>query len=70
MKNENSITDAVSNGTQSNVSSSVYDGLKTEITASKLMFSADEYAKGWNEAMNKALRIIQSYREGKGLFQQ
>lgn len=52
------------------VSEKVYEGLKTEITAGKLMFPPhDEYKKGWNDAMTKALGIVKRYEEGNGLFQ-
>lgn len=55
----------------SDVSSSVFDWMKSEVTASMIMgLPDDEYKKGHNDAMRKALRIIKDYKEGNGLFQQ
>jgi len=48
----------------------VLKGLKTEIGASRLMLPPnDDYKKGWNDALNKALSLIKNYQDGKGLFQ-
>jgi hypothetical protein len=56
---------------QGDVSSSVFDWMKSEVTASMIMgLPDDEYKKGHNDAMRKALRIIKDYKEGNGLFQQ
>lgn len=65
------IADETVNNAKANVSSSVFDWMKSEVTASMIMgLPDDEYKKGHNDAMRKALRIIKDYKEGKGLFQQ
>ncbi len=47
-----------------------FKALKTELSASKIMFGSDAYAQGWNDAMAKALNFIKMYSNGEGLFQQ
>jgi len=48
-----------------------YHGMITEITAKKLLFGPnDDYKKGHNDAMDKALQTIRNYEKGNGLFQQ
>lgn len=47
-----------------------FEGLKTDITASKLILPPnDDYKKGWNDAMDKALRFVRLYEKKEGLFQ-
>lgn len=64
-------TQAVNELNKSDVSGSVFDWMKSEVTASMIMgLPDDEYKKGHNDAMRKALGIVKRYKEGNGLFQQ
>lgn len=48
-----------------------YYGMITEITAKKILFGPeDDYKKGHNDAMDKALTTVRNYEKGEGLFQQ
>lgn len=47
----------------------IYQALKTEITAGKVMFVKDDKDRLWNQALDKALRHIKMYENEQGLFQ-
>lgn len=48
----------------------VLDAIKTELTAGKWMTGPNNVAKKThNEALDKAIRIIEVYKSGEGLFQ-
>lgn len=52
-------------------SKSDYEGIITEITAKKLLFPPnDDYKKGHNDGIDKALTTVRNYERGDGLFQQ
>lgn len=47
-----------------------FNGLKTEIGANRLMMPPhDDFKKGYNQAMNKALHFVEMYKNKEGLFQ-
>lgn len=46
------------------------EGLRTEVVALKVMGVRDEADKAHNQAMDTALRLIDKYKRGEGLFQQ
>ena len=45
------------------------DGLLTELNATKVISSFDPEWRGHNDGIDKAIRFIKAYREGRGLFQ-
>jgi hypothetical protein len=47
----------------------VLEWISTEIVAGKSLMMHDEKAAIWNNACDRALRIISHYKKGKGLFQ-
>lgn len=48
-----------------------FAGLKTQVGASRLMMGPeDDYKKGWNDALTKAMSLIKQYQDGEGLFQE
>ena len=44
------------------------DGLLTELNAGKSLIGYGE-AQAWNDATDRAIRLVKSYRDGMGLFQ-
>jgi hypothetical protein len=48
----------------------VLEGIRKEIVAGKVMVPVDGEGRGWNGASDRAVRILDMYREGRGLFQQ
>lgn len=44
-------------------------GLRNEILAGKVLLPKNEADLAWNNCADRALRIIDSYIAGKGLFQ-
>jgi hypothetical protein len=44
-------------------------GLRSEIGANMVLAPKDEYNKGWNEASLNAIKFIDRYANGDGLFQ-
>lgn len=48
----------------------LYNSMRTEMISSKIMgLPNDDYKEGFNQAMEKALKILKNYKEGNGLFQ-
>lgn len=45
------------------------EGIRTEIGANRTLVPKDDYNKGWNDAMNEAIRFIRKYEKGEGLWQ-
>jgi hypothetical protein len=45
------------------------EGAMTEIGAGRCLFPKTEVDRMWNEATNRALRILERYKNGEGLFQ-
>lgn len=48
----------------------VCEWIKSEIVAGKCLVARSEGEKAWNNACDRACRIIGQYEKGKGLFQQ
>jgi hypothetical protein len=46
-----------------------FEGAITEITAGKVLGVKSEVDQAWNNASDRAIRIIKQYIDGKGLFQ-
>jgi hypothetical protein len=46
------------------------DGVCKEIVAGKILFNVNEETQAWNKASDRAIRIIEMYKKGEGLFQQ
>lgn len=46
-----------------------FKGCIAEIGANKRLSAPDSYNQGWNDASDAAMRFIQKYIAGKGLFQ-
>ena len=46
-----------------------YDFIIKEITAGMVLVVKTDADKAWNNASLRAIRIINLYKEGKGLFQ-
>lgn len=44
-------------------------GLRTELIASHTLGTPDDYWKGHNDGLSKAVNKIDRYLEGKGLYQ-
>lgn len=44
-------------------------GMRDEIGANRTLRAKDEYNKGFNAGMDEAIRFINAYINGKGLFQ-
>lgn len=44
-------------------------GLRTELIASKALFHPEGFDNEWNRALDKAVRFVDNYIEGKGLYQ-
>lgn len=53
----------------SNYFKETMDGLRTEISAARVLIPDSFAAEGWNEALTRALAIVARYAEGRGLFQ-
>lgn len=47
-----------------------FDHIITEINAGCVLVPKTEIDKAWNEACNRACRIVRLYCNGQGLFQQ
>lgn len=45
------------------------DGCKKEILAGSVLMPISEADRAWNEANNRAVRIIETYIQRNGLFQ-
>ena len=45
-------------------------GLKSEIMAGCVLFVKDEADRAWNTACQRAVKLIEAYEHGNGLFQQ
>lgn len=45
------------------------EGIYTEISAGRALFTNDERSRAWNDAHERCLNIVLSYMHGKGLFQ-
>lgn len=45
------------------------EGIISEITAGMVMFPKDEADRAWNGASQRAISIVNQYREGHGIFQ-
>jgi hypothetical protein len=53
------------------VTSSAAKGMKTELKARMILgLPNDDYKKGFNDAMEWAVRLVDRYEKGEGLFQQ
>lgn len=48
----------------------VLDGLRKEIIAGKVLAPKTDANKSWNNCADRAVRILDMYKKGKGLFQQ
>lgn len=46
-----------------------FEGIRTEINAGKVLFVRSEADKAWNDSADRCLRIVERYKERKGLFQ-
>jgi len=46
----------------------VLEGIRKKIVEGKVMVPVDEESRGWNGASDRAVRILDMYREG--IFQQ
>lgn len=49
--------------------SKALDGLRTEIIAGKVLVPKNAEDIAWNRANDRAVRILDMYRKGEGLFQ-
>jgi hypothetical protein len=47
----------------------VLEAIITEIIAGKVMYCNSKRDNGWNEACDRAHRIVHKYSRGEGLFQ-
>lgn len=45
------------------------EGAITEIRAGKVLLPRDEAARAWNNASDRAIRILRNYQTGNGIFQ-
>ena len=53
------------------VTSSAAKGMKTELKARMILgLPNDDYKKGFNDAMQWAVRLVERYEKGESLFQQ
>jgi len=49
--------------------SKALDGLRSEIIAGRVLFPKNPEDNAWNGANDRAVRILDQYRKGEGLFQ-
>lgn len=71
MENENSKVEETKALNIADVSSSAAKGMKTELKARMILgLPNDDYKKGFNDAMEWAVRLVDRYEKGNGLFQQ
>lgn len=47
-----------------------FEGIATEIRAGKVLSPKNDADTAWNNASDRAIRIIKKYGRGEGLFQQ
>lgn len=45
------------------------EGLRTELGANRTLSPKDDFNRGFNEGVAEALRFIDRYKRGEGLFQ-
>ena len=58
------------NGDLAIVSGSAAKGMTTELKARMILGGPDDdYKKGFNDAMQWAVRMVERYKNGEGLFQ-
>lgn len=48
----------------------VLEGLRKEIVAGKVLFPQNDAERSWNLCADRAVRILDLYKQGEGLFQQ
>lgn len=46
-----------------------FDNIIKEIKAGMVLFGASKKDKAWNDCALRSIRIVENYKEGKGLFQ-
>lgn len=67
-KPDSKIAPEISSQVQTLVSKAL-DGLRTEIIAGKVLIPKNAEDIAWNGANDRAIRILDKYRKGEGLFQ-
>lgn len=71
MKNETSNNNGTEALNKALVTSSAAKGMKTELKARMILgLPNDDYKKGFNDAMEWAVRLVDRYEKGNGLFHQ
>ncbi len=51
------------------ISQDEYLGMSTELKARLISFHKEEHSKGFNDGLMWAIRLIDGYKNGKGLWQ-
>ncbi len=46
------------------------EGARTEAGANMTLVPTNDYSRGWNAGIQKAIDFIEAYERGEGLFQQ
>lgn len=70
MNEETKTENTQGNGDLAVVSGSAAKGMTTELKARMILGSPeDDYKKGFNDAMQWAIRMVERYKNGDGLFQ-
>lgn len=71
MSEENKVSNEnKGNGDLAIVSGSAAKGMTTELKARMILLGRnDDYKQGFNDAMQWAIRLVERYKNGNGLFQ-